>query len=55
MYASTKCKEGWLLWLRNPEETSPEVQNRGISDPIKSTDVLQKYLSIDVSRCRTRG
>ena len=28
-------KQGDLLWLWNPEETSPEVQNRGFSGPIK--------------------
>ena len=32
------------LWLWNPEETSPEVQNRGISGPTKRTHVLQKIL-----------
>ena len=31
------------LWLWNPEETSPEVQNRGISGPTKRTHVLQKF------------
>ena len=30
------------LWLWNPRETSPEVQNRGISGPSKRTHVLQK-------------
>ena len=29
------------LWLWNPEETSPGVQNRGISGPTKKTHVLQ--------------
>ena len=32
-----------LLW--NPEETSTEVQNLGISVPTKRTDVLQENLS----------
>ena len=31
------------LWLWNPEETSPEVQNRGIIGPTKRTHVLQKF------------
>ena len=35
MYASTKCKEGCPLRLWNPEKTSPEVQNKGISGLIK--------------------
>ena len=30
-------------WLWNPGETSPEVQNRGISGPTKRTYVLQKF------------
>ena len=30
------------VWLWNLEETSPEVQNRGISGPTKRTHVLQK-------------
>ena len=30
-------------WLWNPEETSSEVQNRGISSPTKRTHVLQKF------------
>ena len=29
-------------WLWNPEQTSPELQNRSISDPTKRTDVFQK-------------
>ena len=29
-------------WLSNPGETSPEVQNRGISGPTKMTYVLKK-------------
>ena len=29
-------------WLCNPEETSPEIQNRSISGPTKRTYVLQK-------------
>ena len=36
--------KAWKLgdphWLWNPEHMSPEVQNRGISGPTKSTDVL---------------
>ena len=32
------------LWLWNPEETSPKVQNSSISSPIKKTYVLQKHL-----------
>ena len=31
-------------WLWNPGETSPEVQNRGISGPTKRTYVLQKII-----------
>ena len=31
-----------LLTLWNPQETSPEVQNRGINGPTKRTCVLQK-------------
>ena len=38
-----KRRLGCLLWLWNPEETSPEVRNRGISGPIKRTHVLQKF------------
>ena len=30
-------------WLCNPEQTSPEVQNRSISGSTKRTDVLQKF------------
>ena len=30
-------------WLWNPGQTSPEVQNRGISSPTKRTCVLQKF------------
>ena len=30
-------------WLWNPWQTSPEVQNRGISGPTKRTCVLQKF------------
>ena len=30
-------------WLWNPGQTSPEVQNRGISGPRKRTYVLQKF------------
>ena len=30
-------------WLWNPGQTSPEVQNRGISGPTKRTCVLQKF------------
>ena len=30
------------LWLWNPGQKLPKVQNSGISDPTKSTDVLQK-------------
>ena len=32
-----------LLTLGNPEETSLEVQDRGISGPIKRTCVQQNY------------
>ena len=38
-------RQVWIrlpLWLWIPEETSPEVQNRDISGPKKSTNVLQK-------------
>ena len=35
MYALPKCKYGCPLWFWNPEETSPEVQNRGISGSTK--------------------
>ena len=31
------------LWLWNPEEMSPEVQNRGITGPTKRTYVLQHF------------
>ena len=37
------CKWRNLLWLWIPRQTSPEVQNRGISDPTKRTYILQKY------------
>ena len=33
MYASAKCEYSYPFWLRIPGETSPEVQNRGISGP----------------------
>ena len=36
------CKRGNPPWLWNPGQTSPEVQNRGISGPTKRTYVLQK-------------
>ena len=38
-------KQGDPLWLRHPEETSPEVQNRGISPPPlhKRNDSLQIF------------
>ena len=32
----------------NPEETSPEVQNKGFSSPTKRTYVLQFFLKKDV-------
>ena len=32
-YASAKREKGCPLWFSNPEETSPEVRNRGISGP----------------------
>ena len=35
---------GCPLWLWNPEETSPEVENRGISGPTKRTYVLKYFL-----------
>ena len=35
-------KRGNPPWLWNPGQTSPEVQNRGISGPAKRTCVLQK-------------
>ena len=35
-------KQGDPLWLWNPEETSPEVQNRVISGPTWKTDVPRK-------------
>ena len=35
------CKRGNPPWLWNPGQTSPEVQNRGISGPTKRTCVLQ--------------
>ena len=38
------------LWLLNPGQTSPEVQN-SISDPTKWTDVLQK---LKKEKCRTK-
>ena len=33
-----------LPWLGNPGQTSPEVQNRGVSGPIKRTDVFRKKM-----------
>ena len=36
------CKRGNPPWLWNPGQTSPKVQNRGISAPTKRTYVLQK-------------
>ena len=36
-------KRGNPPWLWNPGQTSPEVQNRGISGPTKRTYVLQKF------------
>ena len=34
-------KRGNPPWFWNPGQVSPEVQNRGISDPTKRTNVLQ--------------
>ena len=32
-----------LPWLYNPGQTSPEVQNRGISGPTKKTYILKNF------------
>ena len=32
-------------WPRNPGQTPPEVQNRGITGPTKRTDVIQFFLN----------
>ena len=41
MHAGDKAyKQGDLPWLWNPGQASPEVQNSGISGPIKRTDVF---------------
>ena len=47
---------GYLLWLWNPEKTSPEVQNRGISGPIKGLMFSKikkkhKYIYIYIFTC----
>ena len=34
-YVFAKCEYGCTLWLSDPEETSPEVQNMGISGPLR--------------------
>ena len=43
IYASANRKYGCPLWLWNPEEMSPEVQNMGISGPTQRTYVLHTY------------
>ena len=51
---STQTRDPPGLW--NPGQTSPEVQNRGISDPTKKTYVLQNlfkkisnvYMSVNI-------
>ena len=40
-----------IVWIINPEETSPEVQNRSISGPTKWTYVLQKFVK---KKCHER-
>ena len=37
------CKQRGPTWLWNPGQTSPEVQNSGISDPTNISAVLQKF------------
>ena len=41
-HTSGKARKRDPPWLCNPGQTSPEVQNRGISGPTKRTYVLQK-------------
>ena len=43
-FASTMRIRQNPLWLWNPEETSPEIQNRGVSGPQKDMCVRQKLL-----------
>ena len=43
-------RERVLRQARNPEEMSPEVQNRGIIGPQKWTCVQQKFLKKDSAR-----
>ena len=38
-------------WLWNPGETSPEVQKRGISGPMKRTNVLLKFKKKEKKLC----
>ena len=45
------CKWGNPPWLWNPGQTSPEVQNRGISGPTKRTCVLQKIFKKKKPSC----
>ena len=45
-------KQGNPPWLWNPGQTSPEVQNRGISGPTKRTCTLEK-LKKKKSSCMT--
>ena len=35
---------GFQTWISNPGQTSPEVQNRGISSPTKRTCLPQKFI-----------
>ena len=42
IWGSHKRESTHPSWLWNPGQTSPEVQNRGISGPTKRTYVLQK-------------
>ena len=42
--AGEEARKRWNPpWLWNPGQTSPKVQNRGISGPTKRTCVLQKF------------
>ena len=48
LHAGNEAFKQWdLSWLWNPEQTSPEVQNRRISGPTKRTDALQIFLQKD--------
>ena len=49
------CKQGNPPYLWNTGQTSPEVQNRGISGPTKRTYVLQIFLKNELAKCYSSG